>query len=71
MNGGERLKKGKDGGSMEKLIRQLMQKHRLTEEQAREAIAMVSVFLKEKNPGLEKLIDHSLDQGADVEVKKS
>lgn len=44
---------------MEKLIQELIEKHKLERTEAAEAIKLVTDYLKSKNPVLEKLIDHA------------
>jgi len=47
---------------MEKLIKELIEKHKLERAEAAEAIKLVTDYLKSKNPVLEKLIDHALEK---------
>jgi hypothetical protein len=42
---------------MEKLVQQLIEKHKLEKSEAIEAIRMVAEYLKKENPAFQKLID--------------
>ena len=50
---------------MEKLLQQLIVKHKLKRSEALEAIKMVADYLKQKNPSLEKLIDGAVKMNTD------
>lgn len=45
---------------MEKLIQQLVKKHKLNKSEALDAIRMVADYLKLKNPALQKMIDDAV-----------
>ena len=47
---------------MEKLVQQLIEKHKLKKSDAINAIRMVSDYLKRQNPVLEKLIDTEIEE---------
>ncbi|HEX6333142.1 MAG TPA: hypothetical protein VFZ78_02885 [Flavisolibacter sp.] len=47
---------------MEKLIKKLMEKHQLQQDEAEGAVHLVVDYLKSQNPHLKQLIDHVMQE---------